>query len=90
MTTRRRKSKLDRLLYGYQHQQLRRRLLPGAVGSLCSRCGKVILRGDAVELDHKEGTVDSYRGFAHAACNRSAGGRTRQGMDPKARTVTQW
>src|SRR5215207_5586411 len=60
--------------YAAAHQRLRRALLPSAVGSGCVRCGLVILPGQAIDLDHQDDGF-SYRGWSHASCNRSAGGR---------------
>jgi hypothetical protein len=60
--------------YAVAHQRLRRALLPSAVGSACVRCGLVILPGQAIDLDHQDDGV-SYRGWSHASCNRSAGGK---------------
>lgn len=60
--------------YANTHQKLRRALLPSAVGSSCVRCGLVILPGQPIDLDHQDDGVN-YRGWAHSACNRSAGGR---------------
>jgi len=60
--------------YAAAHQRLRRALLPSAVGSVCVRCGLVILPGQPIDLDHQDDGVN-YRGWAHQFCNRSAGGR---------------
>jgi hypothetical protein len=49
-------------------------MLPYAAGSTCVRCDRPILPGQPVDLDHDDGGL-GYRGFAHAACNRRAGGR---------------
>jgi hypothetical protein len=40
----------------------------------CSRCGEPILPGQDWDLDHSDDRR-GYIGPAHAACNRSAGGR---------------
>jgi hypothetical protein len=60
--------------YGYDHQQLRKALLPEAYGQPCVHCQLVMLPGQDLDLDH---TADrtAYRGFAHASCNRSEGAR---------------
>jgi hypothetical protein len=60
--------------YGGTHQATRRAMLPYAAGSLCCRCGRPILPGQPVDLDHRDDGV-GYRGLAHARCNRQAGGR---------------
>ena len=49
-------------------------MLPYAVGSVCARCGRPILPGQPVDLDHTDDGV-GYRGWAHRRCNRQAGGR---------------
>lgn len=60
--------------YGYHHRRLRKALLPGAYGQPCIHCGKTMLPGQALDLDH---TADrtAYRGIVHASCNRREGGR---------------
>jgi hypothetical protein len=59
--------------YGAEHKAIRRnRSL--AIGQPCCRCGNPILPGDRVDLDHHDDGL-TYRGWAHAACNRSAGGK---------------
>jgi hypothetical protein len=60
--------------YGGSHQAVRRALLPYAVGAECARCGRPILSGEPVDLDHADDGA-GYRGFAHQKCNRQAGGR---------------
>ncbi len=60
--------------YDGLHRAIRRRLLAGAVGSRCVRCGAVILAGQAIDLDHTD-DGRGWNGLAHAHCNRSAGGR---------------
>lgn len=60
--------------YGWQHQQLRKQLLPHAYGTTCHLCGHTMHPGQPLDLDHTEdGTA--YRGMTHAHCNRSDGGR---------------
>lgn len=58
--------------YGRQHRSIRRALLADAIGRPCVRCGKPIEAGQAVDLDHAD-DGRSYRGLAHATCNRRAG-----------------
>ncbi|MFJ2719379.1 endonuclease domain-containing protein [Streptomyces sp. NPDC087437] len=78
--------------YGYTHQALRRALLPAAYGQPCPHCQQPMLPGQPLDLDH---TADrtSYRGFAHASCNRSEGAR-RGNAQRRARrtwrTSRQW
>jgi hypothetical protein len=44
----------------------------GVVGRPCCRCGRPILPGEAVDLDHNDDGV-GYLGWSHSHCNRSAG-----------------
>lgn len=60
--------------YGREHQELRARLLPHAYGQPCTRCGREMVEGQALDLDHTDDRT-GYAGFAHAFCNRQAGGR---------------
>lgn len=58
--------------YGRHHQRLRAQLLPTAYGRPCHFCGKPMLPGQPLDLDH---TADrqSYRGISHSSCNRRQG-----------------
>lgn len=67
--------------YRYQHQRLRAALLPYAVGQPCARCGKTILAGEKLDLDHDES--GGYLGFSHVRCNRQAGARKGNAMRSK-------
>lgn len=60
--------------YGYRHRQLRRAWAPVVATGLvtCSRCPHRIAPHDRWDLDHTEDR-SSYRGPAHASCNRAAG-----------------
>ena len=60
--------------YRGPHQAIRRALLPHALGALCHFCGRPMLAGQALDLDHRPGGR-GYRGMAHAKCNRADGGR---------------
>src|SRR5215212_10232693 len=60
--------------YGGEHQALRRAGLPFAYGQLCGRCGRPMLPGQSLDLDHRDHGA-GWRGFAHSHCNRSAGAR---------------
>lgn len=60
--------------YGGDHKAIRRAGLPYAYGSPCVRCGRPMLPGQPVDLDHTDDR-DGYRGFAHRLCNQSAGGK---------------
>jgi hypothetical protein len=60
--------------YRYRHQKLRETLLPDAYGRACIHCGRVMLPGQRLALDH---TADgqSYRGIVHLVCNAREGAR---------------
>lgn len=58
--------------YGRHHQALRRQWLAYAFGRPCPHCGEMMLTGQALDLDHTDDRR-SYRGIAHATCNRRAG-----------------
>ena len=63
--------------YRGAHDTIRARVgrAVGAGGVACCRCGEPIVPGSPWHLDHLEGTVDQYRGAAHAFCNTSAAGK---------------
>jgi hypothetical protein len=61
--------------YGYAHQQARLKFLAQLEdGDLCHHCNQPMTRDQALDLDH---TTDrsTYRGLAHASCNRTDGAR---------------
>jgi hypothetical protein len=64
--------------YGHKHKKLRQavavQVAAGGVG--CARCGGLIIRGDAWDLDHKDGG-EGYLGPSHASCNRATASRGR-------------
>lgn len=60
--------------YGGEHQAVRRAGLSYAYGQLCARCGRPMLPGQALDLDHADDRP-GWLGFSHAKCNRQAGGR---------------
>lgn len=65
---------------GHRHQALRRALLPHAYGTPCPRCGRLMLHGQELDLDHVElpralGGRPGTGRMAHRHCNRSAGAR---------------
>jgi 5-methylcytosine-specific restriction endonuclease McrA len=68
--------------YGPAHRARRALLLPLAYGTLCPRCGVVMLPGQGLDLDHvipiAHGGRDDAKVMVHALCNRRAGGRTRR------------
>jgi hypothetical protein len=57
--------------HGSGHQRLRAMLIDSAYGQPCARCGKPMLEGEELDLDHDEN--GGYLGFSHALCNRRAG-----------------
>lgn len=78
--------------YGYGHRKLRAALIRDAIGKACVRCGRPMLRGQALDLDHTEDRT-GYLGMAHASCNRTAGaikgGRARH-RQPRFRRSRAW
>ena len=60
--------------YGAQHRKLREALLPKAYGQPCARCGRPMLPGQALHLDHTD-TRTGYLGFSHKHCNMVAAAR---------------
>lgn len=75
--------------YGGEHQAVRRANLPYAYGAPCGRCGRPMLAGQPLDLDHNDDRV-GYRGFAHARCNRSAGGKVGRARQLTRRTAKGW
>ncbi|HKY74844.1 MAG TPA: hypothetical protein VJS45_01790 [Acidimicrobiia bacterium] len=61
--------------YDRAHQLRRAQALPNAWGQPCPRCGRVMLQGQDLDLDHGDPDSPGYLGMAHAVCNRRAGGR---------------
>lgn len=59
--------------YGNEHRRAREASLPMAYFTPCARCGKDMLPGQDLDLDHDE--VGGYLGFSHRRCNRAAGAR---------------
>jgi hypothetical protein len=49
-------------------------MLPYAYGKPCPRCGRPMLAGQALDLDHTDDRA-GYLGISHAGCNRRAGQR---------------
>lgn len=58
--------------YGPEHRALRRALLKDAYGRPCARCGRPMLPGERLDLDHAD-DAPGWNGLAHARCNRRAG-----------------
>jgi hypothetical protein len=85
--------------YTSRHRATRRRLLPHAYGKPCPLCGELMLKGQALDLDHSvpliEGGTKGDR-ITHASCNRSAGGhlaaqRRREALEaPRMPTSRTW
>jgi predicted nucleic acid-binding Zn-ribbon protein len=64
--------------YGRKHRELRAAKLEDAYFTACFRCGRVMLPGQELHLDHMDGAgPDDYVPslFSHAKCNAAAGGR---------------
>lgn len=59
--------------YGAQHRTTRAATVDLAVGQACARCGRVMLAGEAVELDHADDDPARYIGYSHRSCNRASG-----------------
>jgi hypothetical protein len=59
--------------YGPTHRATRAATVNEAIGHLCARCQRVMLPGQAVELDHDDQDPTKYVGYSHSSCNRSAG-----------------
>ena len=72
--------------YGRAHQKLRAKLLPTAYGKPCPRYGRLMLPGQALDLDHNDSRT-GYLGFSHATCNRRAG--QRKGARLRRKTATR-
>src|SRR5829696_2339513 len=70
--------------YGGEHQALRRAGLPLAYGQRCVRCGRPMLPGQPLDLDHRD-DGNGYAGWSHAHCNRSAGARMGNARRNRAR-----
>jgi hypothetical protein len=60
--------------YGGEHRKLAAATKDSAWGTPCVRCGRPMLPGQEIHLDHLDGGgPGDYRGWAHAHCNTSAG-----------------
>jgi hypothetical protein len=63
--------------YGGEHRKLRESTIAEAYGQPCSRCGRPMVQGQDLHLDHDDsGDPSSYLGFSHAVCNTTAPHRT--------------
>ena len=80
--------------YGSRHQEIRKRLLPLAIGRPCSRCGNPMLDPKDIDLDHSDDRKGYRDGlFSHSSCNRSAAGFKSNGtapQNPRPRPATRW
>ena len=83
----------DRSKWSGPHRRTAERWRPYAVGKPCNRCGKPMLPGEPVDLDHDDvngGYLAPHPAdsFSHASCNRSAGARdgNQQRGERRART----
>jgi len=81
--------------YGHKHREMRKALLPRAIGTPCVRCGRIMHAGQDLDLDHSDNR-QGYIGFSHAHCNRKAGLLLRRKLErdaierPQPRSVTRW
>jgi hypothetical protein len=77
--------------YGWQHQQLRKKLLPFAVGTNCHRCKEPMLDPKNMHLDHDDKDRTRYLGFSHGTCNVKAGaakaGRNSHNKKPRKKRI---
>jgi hypothetical protein len=65
--------------YGGVHRKLGAATKDQAWGTPCTRCGRPMLPGQEIHLDHDDnGDPARYRGWSHSACNIAAGNRNRQ------------
>jgi hypothetical protein len=64
--------------YGGEHRKLAAATKDSAWGTPCTRCGRTMLPGQEIHLDHADGGGPAdYRGWSHAYCNVAAGNRMR-------------
>ena len=82
--------------YNGVHRRLRKALLPLAYGKPCPLCGRPMLEGQPLDLDHSVPVMlggEGPRRIVHAYCNRRMGaqlGNRRRGMVRRAaRTVSR-
>jgi hypothetical protein len=60
--------------YGGKHQATRRAMLPYAYGSPCVRCGRPMLPGQSLHLDHEDDGVATEGSPTRCATRPRAGG----------------
>jgi hypothetical protein len=58
---------------GADHRRVRRTLLPLAYGTLCEHCGRPMLPGQELDLDHEFGPGQPATRLLHSSCNRARG-----------------
>ncbi len=58
--------------YGAEHQAARAAGIEQAYGTACCRCGRPLMRGQVIHLDHND-SGQGYRGWSHEHCNTAAG-----------------
>lgn len=85
---------------GHPHQRLRARLLPQAYGHPCPYCGRPMLEGQDLDLDHPLpralGGKPGEGRMAHRHCNRSRGSklgnalRAARRQPPRRVTSRRW
>jgi hypothetical protein len=78
--------------YGYQHQKLKKQLLPAAYGKPCARCGLPMLKGQKLHLDHNDDRT-GYLGFSHERCNLRAAARKARAIQlygKRAKAAHRW
>ncbi len=80
--------------YGAEHRATREKLLPGAYGQPCPRCGEPMLKGQDLELGHSEDVAlnPDAKGdrIEHARCNESAGATLRNTLERLAPSRDWW
>ena len=71
--------------YGGAHRKLAAATKDSAWGKPCTRCGRTLVPGMEIQLDHLDGGGPAdYRGWSCASCNMSAGaskGNKMRGMN---------
>ena len=70
--------------YGWEHQQIKARLLRTTPrDTTCPRCPLPLFNGEPIDLDHSDTLAANPQSQAdrlcHARCNRAAGGRLAHG-----------
>lgn len=63
--------------YGYDHRRMRAAWLESSWDTPCVRCGRPLVRGTQVHLDHSDDDPSKYLGFSHQSCNIASRNRRR-------------